>query len=93
MRVPCILGDSVRVTHGRPSLGEWIIYLSAPFVGMFGLTTCKHQDMAFNCMTSETPQWIERLLNSYRALNFTDTYTYMLELHMVTRRNGIDTPQ
>ena len=43
--------------------------------------------MAFNCMASETPQWIERLLNSYRALNFTDIYIYMLELYMVTWRN------
>ena len=46
--------------------------------------------MAFNCMASGIPPWIQRLLNSYRALNFTDTYTYMLELHMVTRRNAID---
>jgi len=45
------------------------------------------QTMAFNCMASETPQWIERLLNSYRALNFTDIYIYMLELYMVTWRN------
>ncbi len=49
--------------------------------------------VAFNCMASETLQWIECLLNSYRALNFTDIYTYMLELYTVTRRNAIDTPQ